>query len=170
MIQIIGSVLLFGTCTALGFSAGFRLKERVKELRLLVAALEEMERELQCRLTPLPELLSTLSNHLDGPVGVFFRLCVSGLNGLGERSFSSLWREALEAAELRLEEEDKVLLEELGNSLGRYDGLRQCEAIAQVRGRLETNRTDAEERWERLGRVYRTLGVAGGAFLVIVLI
>lgn len=99
VIQIIGSVLLFGTCTALGFGAGFRLKERVKELSFLVVALEEMERELQCRLTPLPELLSTLSNHLDGPVGVFFRLCVSGLNGLGERSFSSLWREALEAAD-----------------------------------------------------------------------
>ena len=109
MIQIIGSVLLFVTCTALGFGAGSRLKERVKELNLLVTALEEMERELQCRLTPIPELLTALSSRMDGPVGAFFHLCVSGLNGLGERSFSSLWREALEAADLRLEEEDKVL-------------------------------------------------------------
>lgn len=170
MIRIAGSVLLLCASAALGFGAVTGLKDRVKQLTLLIFALEEMERELQCRLTPMPELLNALAQRLEGPVGGFFQLCVSGLKGLGGHTFSKIWFGAMEASDLRLEEEDKLLLEELGNSLGRYDGQRQCEAIRQVRERLVCNLADATQRRDRLGRVYGTLGLAAGAFLVIVLL
>ncbi len=170
MFRLMGCVLLLCACVGMGVAAVMGLRARVVQLRGFLAALEEMAREVQFRLTPMPELLSNLGDRLKGPVGEFFRLCAGGLDGLDRRPFSKLWREALEATDLCLEEEDLLLLEELGNSLGRYDSRRQCEALIQTRDRLEENLIAAMDRRERLGRVYGALGLAAGAFLIIVLI
>lgn len=170
MLQLIGAVLLLCASATFGFLAVQGLKERVKQLHFLITALEEMERELHCRLTPMPELLAALEARIPGPVGAFFSLCVSGLHNLGGRPFSKVWSEALEAADLHLEEGDRILVEELGSCLGRYDGQRQCDSIVQTRMRLEEHLADAAEQRNRLGRVYGTLSLAAGAFLVIVLI
>ena len=167
--RAVGCILLLCGCGGLGLSAALRLRARWAQLRELVAALEEMERELRCRLTPLPELLAGLGARTAGPVGGFFTRCVRELDTLEERPFSRLWGQALEESGLALEEEDRRLLEELGASLGRYDGRSQCQAIAQVRGRLEENLAAALERRERLGRVYGVLGLSAGALAVILL-
>lgn len=164
-----GCILLLCACGGLGLGAAGKLRARWTQLRTLVAALEEMERELQYRLTPLPELLAGLAARTAGPVGIFFSLCVREMDKLEEQSFSRLWGGALEGSGLDLEEEDRRLLLELGASLGRYDSRSQCQAIAQVRGRLEENLAAALERKERLGRVYGVLGLAAGALLVILL-
>lgn len=169
MLRMTGGILLLGACMTLGLGAVQALRARVDQLRAFIAALEEMARELNCRLTPMPELLELLRDGQDGPVGEFFALCAGGLDRLDRRPFSGLWQDALDAADLCLEEEDLHLLAELGNSLGRYDGRRQCEAIIQTRDRLEENLLAAMERRERLGRVYTTLGLAVGGILVIVL-
>lgn len=168
--KLTGCILLLCACGALSLGAVQVLKTRVDQLLAFVAALEEMERELQCQLAPMPELLSDVYGYIGGPVGEFFRLCAGRMDRLGERSFAQLWREALEAADLCLEEEDRRLLEELGGSLGRYDSRSQCRALEQTRKRLEENLAEASRRRERLGRVYGALGLAAAAFLMILLV
>lgn len=168
--KTVGCILLLCGCGGAGLWAVRGLQARWAQLRELVAALEEMERELQYRLTPLPELLAGLAAHTAGQVGVFFSRCAQEMDRLGERTFSRLWGQALAESGMALAEEDIRLLEELGTSLGRYDGRSQCQAIAQIRSRLEKNLAAALERRDRLGRVYGVLGLAAGAFLVILLI
>ena len=58
----------------------------------------------------------------------------------------------------------------LGDTLGRYDGERQREALAAARRRLEELSARLEEDSRRRGRVYQALGLSGGAFLVILLL
>lgn len=166
--KTVGCILLLGASGWFGLGAVWGLKARAAQLAALLGALEEMERELSCRLTPMPELLGRLAR-TTGPVGEFFALCAEGLDRLGERSFAQLWNRALEAAGLSLEEEDLRPLAELGGSLGRYDGASQCAALQQAHGRLEERLRDAEERRERLGRVYGALSLAAGTFLIILL-
>ena len=66
--------------------------------------------------------------------------------------------------------EGQAVLLSLGDTLGRYDGERQREALAAVRRRLGelAGRLEADSR--RQGRVYQVLGLSGGAFLVILLL
>lgn len=165
----LGCALLLCACGGLGLTAARGLKLRVDQLRALLGALEEMERELYCRLTPLPELLAGLGAHTPGEVGRFFALCAGEMDGL-EGPFSQLWERMLEDSGLSLMEEDRLLLAQLGGALGRYDAASQCEAIAQVRGRLEENLAAAAERRDRLSRVYGVLGLTAGAFLTIILL
>lgn len=169
MTKVTGALLLLCACGGLGLGAVYGLRERVNQLRGFLMALEEMERELRCRLTPMPQLLKALGERLEGPVGGFFALCAGGLDRLSGRPFAQLWQDALEASGLTLEEEDLRVLRELGSSLGRYDGKSQRMALEQARDRLEENLAQAVERRERLGRVYGALSLAAGAFLIIVL-
>lgn len=167
--KAVGCILLLGASGWFGLGAVWGLKARTDQLRALLGALEEMERELRCRLTPMPELLGRLAR-TPGPVGEFFALCAGGLDRLGEDSFAGLWDRALEAADLCLDGDDLLPLSRLGGSLGRYDCAGQCAAIGQARARLEERLRDAEERRERLGRVYGALSLAAGTFLIILLV
>ena len=167
--KTLGCILLLGASAWFGLGAVWGLKARVEQLRGFLGALEEMERELDCRLTPMPELLNQLAG-TDGPVGGFFALCAGELGHLGEQSFASLWAGALAASDLCLDGEDLRPLLELGGSLGRYDRASQCAAIGQARARLELRLDEAEERRERLGRVYGALSLAAGTFLIILLL
>ena len=97
--KALGCILLLGASGWLGLAAVWGLKARVEQLRAFLGALEEMERELACRLSPMPELLGRLAR-TPGPVGEFFGLCAGGLERLGERSFAQLWDKALGAADL----------------------------------------------------------------------
>ena len=170
MLKLLGAVALAGGAAALGFSASAQLERRVRTLRTLLGALEVMEREVSFRLTPMPELLSALADRAAQPVGRFFAHCRDGLEDLGEKRLEDLWHEALEAVPMDLGEEERQVLGDLGGVLGRYDGEGQREALALTRTQLGGCLVRAAEERKRLGRVYGALGLAAGAFLVILLL
>lgn len=69
-----------------------------------------------------------------------------------------------------LRSEERQVLIEVGQSLGRYDAQTQSRVLARAVRQLEGYRQAAREEARRLGRVYATLAVAGGAALVLVLL
>lgn len=170
MIRLVGAALLIAGCGGLGLDAVSRLDGRVRDLRELAAGLELLRRELGWRLTPLPEALSAAEQGAQGHAAQFFRFCAQRAGCLSGIPFQQLWREGLEQCPLRLDQEDRVLLEQLGPVLGRYDGDSQCQAVDKALAGLARQQAQAEENRRRLGRVYGVLGVTGGLFLAILLI
>lgn len=170
MMRLVGAALLSGGSVLLGFCAVRHMDRRVGDLGWLVTGLETMIRELDYRLAPLPELLDRAAGETEGSAALFFRLCARGAEHLNGRSFRTVWCQAAEAAQLRLEQPDLALLEQLGGVLGRYDGDSQCKALRASAQRLEEQRRQAAEQRGRLGRVYGILSLTAGAFLVILLI
>lgn len=171
MLRLGGSLLLMIGAAGLGLAAAAQLQERVRGLRALVAALEQMERELAFRLTSMPELMERLAREADPPAAYLFSYCRDHLDELEERGFWELWRDALEDdAELILAEAERRTMDTLGRVLGRYDAESQREALRQAVETLSHCLREAEEERRRLGRVYTALGVGAGAMLVILLI
>jgi stage III sporulation protein AB len=170
VLRLIGAVLLLSSGGLLGMGACNQLGARVHCLQALDGALERMERELAFHLTPMPELLSRLAKSTPGPAGMLFGQCLAGFNRLEECGLAGLWREAVETAQLPLGREELDLLKGLGEVLGRYDGAGQQEAVGAVRTELLQYLRCAEEERTRLGRVYGTLGLTAGAFLVLLLV
>lgn len=167
---MIGTALLAGGSVLLGGCAVRHLSARVRELEDLIHSLHTILREMEYRLAPLPELLTQAAEQTRGQVSAFFRLCAQGAEHLNGRTFQMVWRQAMEAGQLRLEQPDLDVLEHLGGVLGRYDGESQRQALRESLDRLERNRQEAEDQSRRLGRVYRVLGLAGGAFILILMI
>ena len=170
MMRLVGAVLLALGAVALGVGAVNGLEGRVRDLRGLVSGLELLGREMGWNLTPLPGQLAQASQQVGGRAGEFFRLCAQGAEHLNGRTFAQVWQQAGEASQMRLERTDGELLEQLGSVLGRYDGERQCQALATSVERLEEQLHQALEQRRRLGRVYGTLSLTAGAVLIILFI
>lgn len=160
--------MVAGGMSTLGFLAAGGLGRRVRTLRALAGALELMERELSFRLPPMPELLEGLAKRAPPPADGLFTRCRAGLADLGERSLGELWREGL--AEFPLKGDERLLLEGLGEVLGRYDGEGQRSALREARSALEGMLEEAQAERVRLGRVYQVTGTAAGAALAILLL
>ena len=92
-----------------------------------------------------------------------------GLALLEREDFSSLWRRLVQER-TELTQEGQAVLLPLGETLGRYDGERQREALSAARRRLGELAARLEADCRRQGRVYQALGLSGGAFLVILLL
>lgn len=170
MIRLIGALLTAGGGAFLGFAAAGRLNRRANVLRQLAGAMEQMDREIAFRLTPMPELMERLAKEYPSPVGELFDRCRRGMEELGEHSLAEIWRSALSETALDLDGRAAVVLDELGEVLGRFEesGLRTAleHAGTELAREAELAREDGEKR----GRMYRVLGFASGGLLVILLL
>ena len=170
MIRLMGALLTVGGGAFLGFDAHRRLKRRARVLRQLAGALEQMDREISFRLTPMPQLMEELADDYPPPVGELFANCRKGMDQLGERSLAEIWRQALEDTPLDLEGRSAAVMDELGEVLGRFEesGLRSAlaRAVAELTREAELAREDGEKR----GRMYQVLGLTCGGLLVILLL
>ena len=170
MLRLAGALLLTAGGAALGMAACAHLGERVACLRAVVGALELMERELTFSLTPMPELLAGLARRGAPPVRPFFAQCARELDELNGHTLCQIWQEAAAAHLGVLSGEDLAILLPLGAVLGRYGGEDQRLAVAQAADGLRRQLDCAVVEQRRQRRVYGTLGVSAGAFLVIILL
>ena len=170
MIRLIGAALIAGGSALLGLLAVNGLDQRVRDLAGLAAGLEQMTRELDYRLAPLPELLSAAAEAAGGSAREFFCRTAEAARRLEGRRFQNCWDDALAGAGLCLEPQDTAVLAGLGGVLGRYDGDSQSAALREAAERLTRLADEAAERRKQSGRVYGALSLTAGAFLLILLI
>lgn len=169
MIRYVGGLLILGCGLWLGSLRAKALEERVETLEDLVTGLSLLGRELALQGTPLPELFGRLSHVAPRAAGGLFLRCAGGLERPPREGFSTLWKDAVGEIP-NLQSEELRLLAALGSVLGRFPGGEQQRAIEGVCALLREATKSAREDSRRMGRVYRTLGGAFGAFLLILLL
>ena len=138
-------------------------------LKTIRDGLALLEQELELDSPPLPELMERLIPRSAGPARALFQGCRESLDCLSREPFSQGWRRLTETLP-GLDGETRRTLEPLGDVLGRCDWNEQRRRVDTICRRVDELRVRAEERQRRQGKVYRALGAAGGAFLVILLL
>ena len=138
MVRLMGAALVAAGGAALGFQAAVGLRKQVRALEEMSQGLALLERELELNAQPLSRLLERGAERSRGPAEELFRDCLQGLNHLDREDFSSLWRRLVSGCHA-LGSEGQAVLFPLGDTLGRYDGERQREALAAARRRLITH-------------------------------
>lgn len=169
MTALLGKVCLLAGCAALGVLRGCRLGQRAACLEEFRRVLEGLSRELSFSLRPVADLLAGAAEGSRGNLAAFFQTCRRRFDAGGQESWAESWWAALDQTPLPLEEEDRRLLQEAGDVLGRYDGESQRQALTALVQRLADQAQKARATAQRLFRVYVALGVAGGLFCVIML-
>ena len=104
-----------------------------------------------------------------GPAGECLRACRRCFLAAGGESWAESWETVLREADLPLSDEDRGLLAEFGQVLGRYDGESQQRALQALLDRLGEQVETARQTARRLVRVDVTLGVTAGLFCLILL-
>ena len=170
MLKLIGSVMVFGSCAALGLSARQNLRRRVAAADAMLLALGLIRSEISGRRTPMPEIVGLLTENEQPIVRKIFRTLQRRLREQNGLSLGYLWRSTLRdcRAQVGLGTQECDILCDAANYLGRYDADEQLTGLSQVERRLAASREAAQEDLANRGNLYRTCGIALGLLVILV--
>ncbi|GAX90902.1 stage III sporulation protein SpoIIIAB [Effusibacillus lacus] len=171
MIKLVGSVMIIMAAAGLGFWRATTYSERARQLNQLITALQMLETEISYGATPLPEALSRIGRRIPGPIGLLLdetgqRLMrgEGGSVGLLLQSQFEQW-----SPRLSLQPQDREILLTFGQTLGVSDRSDQLKHIRLACTRLAAEESLARDERDRLGKMWRYLGVLTGAAAVIIM-
>lgn len=166
-LQWIGVILVITGCGGFGFSMAASCRREVNCLSQLIRVLNDMEWELQYRLTPLPELCRQASQDASGMIRDIFLRLARELESMRNPDAKSCMQAAVSAKQMPKRIRKHLL--SLGTSLGRYDLQGQILGLRSVRAACRKDLNELEHnKTERL-RGYQTLALCAGAAIAILL-
>lgn len=167
MVRLFGVACIFLASSFLGIYFSDNIKR--KKERLLI--LRKMFMQIYDLIRWNSLTMHEIANHLSVS-GDFSRL--EFVESLGEecvkvRSFPNAWEMAVKNNSQFSNDEKKLLLE-AGTSLGATDKEGQLSALEFYILRLEKMAQEESERYKIKGKMYRSLGIASGAMIGILII
>ena len=172
MLKILGSILVLACSAGLGAAGSLDLKRHCMELRLLKQAVYMLRGEIRYSKAPLPEAFEALAKRIPAPFSDFFSHLAEELSRPGGKNLDVLWREEIDRSlkQSSLKKEEKEKLGHMGEGLGYLDLEMQLSTIELYLEQLEEDITLSQEEIRTKQKLYQSLGVAGGIFLVILLV
>lgn len=169
MLRLFGAALIVASCSGFGFYIAARYKKEVFCLRKLSAIIQFIEWELEYRLTPLPQVCSSIADKTRFYFSAVFRDLGNAL------SFQISPDVAMCMHNILLSQNDiprlsRHYLEILGETLGEYDVDGQLKSLAQLRQSINNHLDEMKEGQKERLRCYQTLGVCAGAALAILFV
>lgn len=149
-------------------------RERLRLLEKLRQMIYFLKGEITYSHAPLAEALERVGKREPGPLGRLFTAAALGICRQEGESLQEIWSREVKAlsspqVRLPLTDEDLKQLEELGGNLGYLDVDMQERTLGLYLERLDLAigylRTNQKEKC----RLYTSLGIMGGMFLVIVM-
>lgn len=172
MLKLIGALMILASATMIGTSCSMDLRKHNRELRLLKQMLYMLRGEIKYTKTPLPEAFAHIAERMPEPFSAFLRGVAADMGILDGRTFPELWKEQIntQLADLHLKKGEKEQLAALGEVLGYLDLEMQLSSIELYLEQLEISIRNAQESMTSKQKLYQSLGVAGGIFLIILLV
>ena len=167
LIKFIGAALVFSAGLFWGLKKSAQLSKRERSLTDIKTALNLLESEIVFSSHYLKHAFLRISEILSCE-GLFSDMS----SGIGEMSASDAWHSALlkNQKQLSLKDKDVEILSILGSELGMSDTEQQVKNIRHVASLLEQNLAQAHDDYVKTAKLYRSMGILGGLFVVIILI
>ena len=163
--RLLGILLVAAACAGAGFLAAARLRRETIALERLILLTESASAYIRCQSPELADLLQLLADDC-GEFRFLTEIAAKLRPGVPP---SALWREAVER-DTAVPEAAKDILCSLGEVLGTTDKAGQLSALALHRERLLRAAGESRDRSLRQGKLYRSLGLLGGAMAVVLLL
>lgn len=167
--KFLGACLILAGCGGVGFTMAAVHNREVHYLKKLCAVLDYMSCELQYKLTPLPELCYQAARETSGRLQ---KLLLNFSQEL-ESQISPHVKTCMEAALSKsppLPEVTVQCIRHFASGLGRFDLQGQVQALESTREVCRRHLDGLEENREVRLRTYQTLGLCGGAALIILFV
>lgn len=166
MQKIIGSIIVVAVCTVMGFEKSRELQLHLKELEELKKMFTILKGELQYTRAPFSEMFFKISKKTEG---IYKEWLIHLSEDLEKRKMGTLqeaWKTTIlkYLNESRLTVEEKEELRQIGNSLG------YPETIELYLEQLEVSIQSTREELKAKKKLYQSMGIMCGIFLVIVLL
>lgn len=166
--RLLGCALVAAAGAFMGLRAAARLRKQLRVLDEIAEGLGLLEQELELHAPELEELMCGLSDRTQGAAKQLFSSFGTSVIE-GEGTVAEQWGRSVSNVE-ELIPDGKLCLYGLGEVLGRYDCREQRNCVAAVRRRLEHIREAEGVLCRSRCRTCQTVGLSGGAFLIILLL
>ena len=163
MIRLVCALMAAGACVLLGMDASSRLKRRVDILAAWIRALEMMDIKLLHDGIPLREVVLQEG---DGEIAKRLAAFSRALADNPRMTTAQAWQASGKSQDTR---EEKVLAA-CFSALGTGVLEKRRTAIAQTIEQLKVLKKEAEEKALKDCKLYRSLGLAAGAALLLLLL
>lgn len=172
MLKITAVIIIFLSCTYIGFYYGENFKKRSKQLNTILKSILFLNNEVIYANTPLPEALKYISLKVEAPIN-------SVLSGVSDKLLKGESTSVYEAfeneyrnnkSEFNLIEEDKRIVKDFLRSLGESGVYGQDKLFNLAIENMKLNCKSAEELAKKNIKMYRAIGMCIGAMISIFLI
>lgn len=172
MQKVLGSVLVIGASSAIGYLQGINYQRYGRELQILERLFLMLRSEIQYANTPLREAFLHIGKKVEGLYGQWFIELSKSLEERTGTTFFALWKDSIDGqlGEAMLKERDIQSLKLIGTNMGCMDKTLQLGAIDLYLSELQVRIQEVRQSIAEKRKLCNCLGVMGGIFLVIVLI
>ncbi|AEV68671.1 stage III sporulation protein SpoIIIAB [Acetivibrio clariflavus] len=169
LLKIVGSLIVFVSCTLLGYSHAQTYAQRPQELKTLQMLLQIFENEISFLSNVLQEAFQKVSSCTDSSVAVFFEAAVENLKeGLcADEAWTKAVKENISGTSLN--SEDEAIIISFGKMLGSSDLEGQIKNIRLTVNQLKIQEQKAEELRSKNEKMFKSLGVLCGLAIIILL-
>ena len=168
--KLMGAILIVLAAGWVGFRTAYGVRQELRQLRQLHGALELMQCEISCRLTPVPELCRLIGRSTGGDLASFFDAAARRLELQEEISTRAAFDSVLHGFSDRFSPELTWILQQLGDVLGAFDAPEQAKALQTLLEQTELAATQLQQGRAARCRSYQVMGVCAGCALVIILL
>ena len=171
MIKLLGALLIIAAGTAFGFAQSRRLRERPLQIRRLLIMLQQLETEIAYGVVPLPEALAKLGRQTAEPLGGWLQETAARLGGDEPSTVRDVWERTVAAywPGTAMKEAEKETIVRLGHSLGATDRADQLKHLRLAAAQLTGFEAEAADERRRYETMWKSLGLLGGALIVVML-
>lgn len=175
--RVIGAFFVILASTGIGLYFGSNVKDRLEKLQMLKQQFTAIKSDIGYSKTTFPEAMQDMAEKLSGNKACyefanFYEELSKQLIEHSGISLREIWENAVEKhlKKTTLTASDLQLLSSLGGQFGGLDRDMQLKTIDLYLARLEEDRIlEVQKAGEKM-RLYRTLGLLAGAFLVVVML
>lgn len=168
MVKLVGAVLLISAGSLGGFIWAEKLSDRCELLKEWIRILDVFQTEIYYQGRLLPEIFRRIAEiSTDFHLGEAFRKMAVKLSFGSGSGVAEVWEQLVWARSNLLSAADLTVLLELGGYLGSTDRLDQLNKIKACKANLESQLQEAERKRVAKTSLYRYLGFALGAAVVL---
>lgn len=172
MLRLVGSVLVLMATTTIGFRMAGSYRQRPREIRHLMTAVNHLQAEIEFQARPLPSALMEVGRRGEGASGELFLAAAKHLREDGtnvEGAFTTAVDDILARSENALSSRDLDPIRAIANSLSSMDSKHLRGQFGLAVDALSQAERDAREEAAKSARLWQYLGILAGVMVVILL-
>ncbi len=164
--KLLGSILILMCSATLGLLKSHELQLHIKELEEIKRIFFMIKNELKYSKSMFEDIFVEISRKTEGRYKIWMQNLAEELNRREQQSFVEIWTLCSEtfSEQLHLTLEEKNELNRVGRNLSCLDSLNLY--LEQLELSIDSARMEARNK----KKLYQSMGVLGGVFLVIVLL
>lgn len=171
MLKIFGIILVLAASWGYGNGLVARLGRHRENLTACREILDLLSGEIRYGKTPLNEAFVQISDRIGGTAGRLLRKIADQIESGGYRSLEAVWKEAFTDAgkELELTDQELKVMLRAGKNLGYLDVQAQVSNLKLYSRQIEIFLEQAEKTAAEKKKLYRSLSMAAGLLVVLLL-